>query len=136
MEFPWGFFFAMFTCLAGVLFAVLGAGTWMNKGSSLQLKGSIASIAALGIGIFAGTQYLGHPERIFGALGNPHSVLSRELLAILIVFVIMAVYLYQAVNKRTISKEVSGLAVVLGTVLAVATAQLVYVWLSGEVVIG
>jgi len=98
MEFPWSFF-VVFVCLSGALFVALGTGAWLNRGNLLRLKGSITSIATLGIGIFAGAQYLGYPERIFGALGNPHSVLNRELVAVLVVF--MVVHLYKTVHRES-----------------------------------
>jgi DMSO reductase anchor subunit len=96
----------------------------------------VASIALLGLGLLAGVLYLGHPERIFGAFANLHSVLSRELIAFTVALLLEVTFLSKIRSKTLIGKILPVASVLVGVGLACVTAQLIYGWLNGEVVIG
>jgi DMSO reductase anchor subunit len=132
MEIPWDLFFAVFTCLAAVLFAAAGAVTVSGRWKKLCFPVAGAALASMTLGLIMGAIYLGHPERIFGAFANTNSVLSREVIAVFAGFIAMAIFVYQLRRSGHVPGVFSVLAVLLAIALLVTTVQLIRVWTSDD----
>jgi hypothetical protein len=136
MGIPLELSFVIFTCLGAILFAASSAGALTGRGGSLLLPVAIlafvsmlASMASIGL-------YLGHPERIFGAIVNVNSAFSRELIALFVVILLMAIFVYRLVRGMTLAKPLSAVAMVTSLLLLVFTAQLVHFWVSHRLMVG
>lgn len=83
MNIEWALvFFTLFTGLSVGIFAGITATEWLRQVATIRLRGAIASLVVLALaGIFS-ILHLGHPERIFGALGHPTSGIFTEALLI------------------------------------------------------
>lgn len=74
--------FTTFVALGVGLFAGVVATEWWHREEQIRLPGAIAALVALALGGFSSVLHLGHPERIFGALGHPTSGIFMESLMI------------------------------------------------------
>jgi DMSO reductase anchor subunit len=96
MSIEWALvFFTLFAGLAVGTFAGVAVTEWRGTASQVRLPGAILTLAALVISGISSVLHLGHPERIFGALGHPTSgifleVLFMGLFGLLVVFYLMA----------------------------------------------
>jgi anaerobic dimethyl sulfoxide reductase subunit C (anchor subunit) len=72
--------FTLFVGLSVGTFGGVVATEWWGKATEVRLPGAIAALVALAIGGFSSVLHLGHPERIFGALGHPTSGIFMESL--------------------------------------------------------
>ncbi|MGL5514222.1 MAG: DmsC/YnfH family molybdoenzyme membrane anchor subunit, partial [Sporomusa sp.] len=111
------------------LFVGLGCGTfvgsvilaeWYGKARQIRTTSSIITIIALGVGGLSSTLHLGHPTRIFGALGNPTSGIFMESAIIFLLGLVILVYLL-ALRRNAADKTVKIIATI-GAVLAVVLA--------------
>lgn len=70
--------FTTFVALGVGLFAGVVATEWWHREEQIRLPGAIAALVALALGGISSVLHLGHPERIFGALGHPTSGIFAE----------------------------------------------------------
>ncbi|SDE96685.1 dimethyl sulfoxide reductase anchor subunit family protein [Sporomusa acidovorans] len=111
------------------LFVGLGCGTfvgsvilteWYGKAKQIRTISSLIAIVALGIGGLSSTMHLGHPERMFGALGHPTSGIFMESTMIFLLGLTIIIYLLAV--RRNASDATCKLIGTIGVVLAVALA--------------
>jgi anaerobic dimethyl sulfoxide reductase subunit C (anchor subunit) len=111
------------------LFVGLGCGTfvgsvllteWAGKAKQIRTVSSIIAIVALGVGGIASTLHLGHPERMFGAMGHPTSGIFMESMMIFLLGIAILVYLLAL--RRNASDQVCKMLGTIGAVLAVVLA--------------
>ena len=111
------------------LFVGLGCGTfvssvvlteWGGKAKQIRTISSMIAIVALGIGGMSSTMHLGHPERMFGALGHPTSGIFMESTMIFLLGLSIVVYLLAL--RRNASDATCKLIGTVGGVLAVVLA--------------
>ncbi|WP_169717842.1 hypothetical protein SPSIL_040500 [Sporomusa silvacetica DSM 10669] len=111
------------------LFVGLGCGTfvsaailteWCGKAKQIRTISSILAIVALGIGGMSSTLHLGHPERMFGALGHPTSGIFMESTMIFLVGLTILIYLLAL--RRNASDATCKIIATVGAVLAVVLA--------------
>lgn len=83
MSIQWALvFFTLFVCLGVGTTVVVAATEWWGKAASARMPGAIVALVALAAGGIASVLHLGHPERIFGALGHAGSGIFLEMLLI------------------------------------------------------
>lgn len=84
------------------LFIGLGCGTfagsvilteWYGKAKQIRTISSMIAIVSVGIGGVSSTLHLGHPERMFGALGHPTSGIFMESIMSFLLGLVIIVYL-------------------------------------------
>jgi anaerobic dimethyl sulfoxide reductase subunit C (anchor subunit) len=111
------------------LFVGLGCGTfvgsvvlteWFGKARQIRTISSIITIVALGIGGLSSTMHLGHPERMFGALGHPTSGIFMESTMIFLLGFDIIIYLLAL--RRNAADQTCKIIATVGAVLAVALA--------------
>lgn len=80
MDIEWALvFFTLFVGLGvGVFVSAVVLTEWWGKAEQVRLPGAIAALIALAVGGISSVLHLGHPERIFGALGHPTSGIFME----------------------------------------------------------
>lgn len=88
-------FFTLFAGLAAGTFTGVAVTEWRGTASQVRLPGAILTLVALVISGISSVLHLGHPERIFGALGHPTSGIFLEalfmgLFGLLVLFYLMA----------------------------------------------
>ncbi len=74
---------AFFTALAALgtgTFIGVGASEWWGKAEYVRAPGAVMALVALACSGIPAILHLGHPERIFGALGHPTSGIFMEAL--------------------------------------------------------
>ncbi|HWR09385.1 dimethyl sulfoxide reductase anchor subunit family protein [Sporomusa sp.] len=113
------------------LFIGLGCGTfvgsiilteWYGKAKQIRTVSSLVAIVSIGVGGVASTLHLGHPERMFGALGHPTSGIFMESMMSFLLGLAIIVYLLAL--RRDAS---AGTCKMIGTVGAVLAAVLTFV---------
>lgn len=111
------------------LFIGLGCGTfagsiiiteWFGRAKQIRMLSSIIAIVALGLGGMASTLHLGHPERMFGALGHPTSGIFMESSIIFLMGLDILIYLLAL--RRNVSGQTCKIIGTVGIVLAIALA--------------
>jgi DMSO reductase anchor subunit len=118
MEIQWALVF--FTLLSG-----LGAGTfmfvaiseWQGKLERIRMPAAIIALVAVFAGAVASVFHLGHPERIFNALGHFGSGVTIEM--ILVGFTLLAILVYLAMLRVGYTASVRKVIAIIGSVLAV-----------------
>jgi hypothetical protein len=135
MGIPLELSFVTFTCLGAVLFAASSAGTLAGWSRSVLLSVTIVALAAMLLSMASVTLYLGHPERIFGALFNINSVFSRELIIVIIGIVLMAIFAYRLYTELPVTKPLSVVSIAVAVAILVCTGQLVYFWASHHIMV-
>ncbi|MDR3763878.1 MAG: hypothetical protein P4M01_07260 [Acidobacteriota bacterium] len=128
MKLIWGLLFTVFIIAASLSFAWAGSLGWRRKATALQLRFAWVSLACQVAGIFCGAAFLGHYERIFGAFGNLHSILSRELTAVTVALLIICVFLAQSRRDDSQSRLFPVVAILTGVILFATTVQLFVFW--------
>lgn len=99
MEVQWALvFFTLFAGLGVGLFVALAATEWWGKAEDVRIPAALTALVALAIGGFSSVLHLGHPSRIFGALGHPTSGIFLEMLLIGLTGIGIIAYLVMA-NK-------------------------------------
>ena len=120
MDVQWALvFFTLFTGLGVGLFCAVVATEWWGKAETVRFPAAVTALVALAIGGVASLLHLGHPDRIFGALGHPTSGIFIEMLFIGLAGIGIIVYL---VMLKRGSSDVSRKAV--ATVTAVPAVVL------------
>lgn len=118
-------FFTSFVNLGCGLFIALALNEWLNLNEQVKWRGAIASLLFLGLGGFSSVLHLGHPERIFGALGHPTSGIFIESLMIGITGIALITYLYalkQNAQKATL-KGITLVGAITAAILAFAVGD-------------
>lgn len=83
MSIQWALvFFTLFVCLGAGTTVVVAVTEWWGKAASTRMPGAVVALVALAVGGIASVLHLGHPERIFGALGHAGSGIFLEMLLI------------------------------------------------------
>jgi anaerobic dimethyl sulfoxide reductase subunit C (anchor subunit) len=76
-------FFTLFIGLGtGVYVAGVAITEWWGKAREMRITGAVTALVFLVLGGISSVLHLGHPERIFGALGHPTSGIFVESLLI------------------------------------------------------
>jgi anaerobic dimethyl sulfoxide reductase subunit C (anchor subunit) len=75
-------FFTLFAGLGAGLFVAVTATEWLGDAKTARLPAAVVSLVALIVGGISSVLHLGHPGRIFGALGHPGSGIFLEMLLI------------------------------------------------------
>lgn len=135
MGIPLELSFLVFTCLGAVLFAASSVGALAGRGGALLLPVTLVALVSMLISAMSVGLYLGHPERIFGALFNLNSVFSRELIAVLVGIVLMAVFAYRLYTDPPVAKPLSVLSIVVAIAILVCTLQIVHFWATHKIII-
>lgn len=116
------------------LFVGLGCGTfvasivmteWYGKEEQIKVKGVLIALIALIIGGVSSVLHLGHPERIFGALGHPTSGIFMESTMIGLLGLDIIIYLLALQRNATARtrKIIGTIGIVLALVLAFAVGD-------------
>jgi anaerobic dimethyl sulfoxide reductase subunit C (anchor subunit) len=113
-------FFTALTALGTGTFAGVGVSEWWGKAEYARAAGAIMALVALAAGGFSSVLHLGHPERIFGALGHPTSGIFLEALMIGLTGVCVIAYLIAV--KKNASSQVRKKIALAGVVLAILLA--------------
>ena len=83
MDTQWALvFFTLFAGLGVGLFVAVAATEWWGKAKAARLPAAAIALAALIVSGISSVLHLGHPGRIFGALGHPGSGIFLEMLLI------------------------------------------------------
>lgn len=86
--------FTLFVCLGcGLLFHTVIITEWYGKAKQIRMKCLIISLLCLAIGGFCSTAHLGHPDRIFAALGHPTSGIFMESMMIGLTGLLICIYI-------------------------------------------
>ncbi len=111
------------------LFVGLGCGTfvgsvalteWCGKAKQIRTASSIIALAAFAVGGLSSTMHLGHPERMFGALGHPTSGIFLE--STMIGLVGFDIIIYLLALRRNAADQVLKAIGTVGALLAVVLA--------------
>lgn len=92
-------FFTSFVDLGCGLFVALAINEWFNLNPQVRWRGAVVVLIALAIGGFSSVLHLGHPERIFGALGHPTSGIFIESSMMGITGICVLAYIF-ALNRN------------------------------------
>lgn len=113
-------FFTSFVDLGCGLFIALAINEWYSFSETVKQRGAIATLVALALGGFSSVLHLGHPERIFGALGHPTSGIFIESSMIGITGICVIAYLYAL--QRNASKQALKTITLVGAITAAILA--------------
>jgi len=113
-------FFTSFVDLGCGLFIALAINEWYSFSENVKQRGAIATLVALAIGGFSSVLHLGHPERIFGALGHPTSGIFIESSMIGITGICVIAYIYAL--QRNASKQTLKTITLIGAITAAILA--------------
>ncbi|CDX04468.1 anaerobic dimethyl sulfoxide reductase subunit C (anchor subunit) [Desulfitobacterium sp. LBE] len=117
------------TLIAFTVFVGLGCGTfvssvimteWVGMAKQVRVTSSIVALVALAIGGFSSVLHLGHPERIFGALGHPTSGIFME--STMLGLVALDIIIYLVAMRRNASNSTLKLISTVGTIPAIILA--------------
>ena len=93
MELQWPLIlFTLFICWGAGTFGALGVMGALKRGDEVRMPALAVSFAAIAIGGIAVTFHLEHWERIFNGFGHLSSGITQELIAVVIIMAVMAVY--------------------------------------------
>jgi DMSO reductase anchor subunit len=120
MQVQWALvFFTLFTGLGVGLFVAVAATEWWGQVATVRFPAAVTALVALAAGGIASVLHLGHPERIFGALGHPTSSIFIEMVLIgltgigAIVYLVMLKRESPATSRKAVATVTSVPAVVL-----------------------
>lgn len=113
-------FFTALAALGTGTFVGVGASEWWGKAEYVRTPGAVTALVVLAASGVSSVLHLGHPERIFGALGHPTSGIFLEALLIGLTGVCVIAYLI-ALKKEASSRTRKKIAVV-GAVPAILLA--------------
>lgn len=106
MSIQWALvFFTLFVGLGVGTIVTIAITEWWGKASSARMPGAIVSLVALAVGGFCSILHLGHPERIFGALGHPTSGIFLEMLLIGLTGIGIIIYMVMLSRKSADSSR-------------------------------
>jgi len=94
-------FFTSLVDLGTGLFIALCINEWFNVNENIKTRGAIATLIILALGGISSVMHLGHPERIFGALGHPTSGIFMESSMLGLTGICVAAYLYALSRNAT-----------------------------------
>jgi anaerobic dimethyl sulfoxide reductase subunit C (anchor subunit) len=118
MNIEWALvFFTLFVGLSVGTFAGVVLTEWWGKAEQVRLPGAITALVALVIGGISSVLHLGHPERIFGALGHPTSGIFTE--ALLIGLFGLDIVAYMIAMRRNASGQARKTIATIGLVPAI-----------------
>ncbi|MGV8084122.1 MAG: dimethyl sulfoxide reductase anchor subunit family protein [Coriobacteriia bacterium] len=111
MDVQWALvFFTLFVGLGVGLFVALAVAEWRGAAKEIRFPAAAIALVALAIGGFSSVLHLGHPGRIFGALGHPTSGIFLEMLLIGLTGIGIIVYL--AMARRSSDSSLKAVAAV------------------------
>ncbi|MBP2626577.1 MAG: Psr/DMSO reductase-like protein chain [Firmicutes bacterium] len=114
-------FFTLFVGLGcGIFVGSVVLTEWCGKAKQIRTISSSIAIVALGVGGVSSTMHLGHPERMFGALGHPTSGIFME--STMIGLFGLAIIVYLLALRRNASDRTCKVIATIGAVLAVVLA--------------
>jgi len=120
MDVQWALvFFTLFTGLGAGLFVAVAVTEWWGKAEAVRFPAAVTALVALAVGGISSVLHLGHPERIFGALGHPTSGIFVEMLLMgltgigVIVYMVMLKRDASAVSRKAVATVTSVPAVIL-----------------------
>jgi len=121
MEIQWPLVF--FTLLAGLgagTFAMVAISEWWGKAERARLPGAVTVLVALAAAGVASVLHLGHPERIFNALGHVGSGIFFEMLLIGLTGLAAVAYILalRAGSSAATRKGIATVGLVLAAMLA------------------
>ncbi len=113
-------FFTSLVDLGTGLFVALCINEWFNINEEVKTKGALSVLVILALGGFSSVLHLGHPERIFGALGHPTSGIFIESSMIGLTGICVIAYLYAL--KRQTSKQTLKTITLIGAIPSIILA--------------
>jgi DMSO reductase anchor subunit len=118
-------FFTALAALGTGTFVGVGVSEWSGRVEQVRWPGSIVSLVALMASGLSSVTHLGHPERIFGALGHPTSGIFMEALMIGLTGVCVVAYLIamQKDASKTTRKKITLIGAVPAVLLAFAVGD-------------
>ncbi|SHN63731.1 dimethyl sulfoxide reductase anchor subunit family protein [Desulfitobacterium chlororespirans] len=122
MSIEWSLvFFTVFVGLGcGIFVCSVILTEWGGMAKQVRTKSSLAALAALAIGGFSSVLHLGHPERIFGALGHPTSGIFME--STMLGLVALDIIVYLVAMRRNASDRTLRIISTVGIIPAVILA--------------
>ncbi|EHL07387.1 hypothetical protein HMPREF0322_01947 [Desulfitobacterium hafniense DP7] len=122
MSIEWALvFFTVFVGLGcGIFVSSVILTEWVGKATQVRRISSLTALAALAAGGFASVLHLGHPERIFGALGHPTSGIFME--STMLGLVGLDIIIYLLAIRRGASKRTLRVVSIFGLIPAVVLA--------------
>lgn len=112
-------FFTLFAGLGAGLFVAVAVTEWWGKAEAVRFPAAVTALVALAAGGISSVLHLGHPERIFGALGHPTSSIFVEAVLMGLTGIGMIVYMVMlkrgstAVSRKAVVTVTSVPAVIL-----------------------
>lgn len=118
-------FFTSFVDLGCGLFIALAINEWYSFNENVKHKGAIAALVALALGGFSSVLHLGHPERIFGALGHPTSgiFIESSMIGITGICVIAYIFALQKNASKQTLKAITFVGAITAAILAFAVGD-------------
>jgi len=113
-------FFSSLVDLGCGLFVALAINEWFKFNPKVKWRAGVMTIVTLALGGFSSVLHLGHPERIFGALGHPTSGIFMESLMLGLTGISTLVYLYAL--KREATDSTLKMITLVGSIPAVILA--------------
>jgi anaerobic dimethyl sulfoxide reductase subunit C (anchor subunit) len=121
MSIEWALvFFTLLACLSVGVFAGVAVSEWKGHAQTVRKPGAVFALVALVASGLSSVLHLGHPERIFGALGHPTSGIFLEALMMGLFGLFVVLYIL-ALRRKAADGVRKGLATV-GMVPAVCLA--------------
>ncbi|QUN07097.1 dimethyl sulfoxide reductase anchor subunit [Shewanella yunxiaonensis] len=118
-------FFTSFVALGAGTFMAVGFNEWRGFDPKVRWSGAVAAIILLSLGGFSSVMHLGHPERIFGALGHPTSGIFMESSMIGLTALCIVAYLVALKRNAALGtlRFIASVGVVLAAILAFAVGD-------------
>ena len=114
-------FFSIFTGIAcGMFFSLVYLAEYQGKALDKRLKVSILVLICMAAGGFCAQLHLGHPERMFGALGHPTSGIFMEAAVEFTLGAIIVAYILAV--RREAGAAVTKILGIIGAVVAAVMA--------------
>jgi anaerobic dimethyl sulfoxide reductase subunit C (anchor subunit) len=121
MDIQWPLvFFTLLTGLGAGTFIVVAATEWWGKMERTRMPGALTALAAMFLGGVASVLHLGHPERIFFALGHWGSGIMFEMLTLGLTGLVTLVYILML--RSGYNAQVRKAVALIGLVVAVILA--------------
>jgi anaerobic dimethyl sulfoxide reductase subunit C (anchor subunit) len=122
MEIQWSLIlFTLFVALGAGLFALQGLFAALGRGAKLQLPALVVSFIAIVLGGIFSFTHLQHWDRAFNGFGHLTSGITQELIGIVVVVVVMAIY-FVLLRKGEVPRWAGVLALIVGAALVIVMA--------------
>ncbi|MCL1798420.1 MAG: dimethyl sulfoxide reductase anchor subunit [Eggerthellaceae bacterium] len=119
MEVQWPLvIFTLFVCLGAGVFAMQGLLCVLGKGEKSQVPAVIAAAGAVALGGIASFLHLQHWDRAFNGFGQLSSGITQELISIVVLFIVMAVFF--AVGRKGLAPKWAGILAIVVSIAVVA----------------